>query len=431
MKRKLKNNIYLLLSFILVFSLGSCRQEEKKASAHNHEEVEYTCPMHPQILQNEPGTCPICHMDLVKKGGHAHNAEIGEDLNHLLKSTNSSSLSSIRTIAPEEKSMKVTTSANGIITYDTRQAFSIPFRFGGRIEKLFIRYNFQSIQKGQKILEIYSEELATAQRELLYLKENDGGNTELIESAKRKLLLLGASESQIQQLINTGKESYSFAVYSPYNGYVVEESALKVASQASPTSAMASGMGESPSSPVSANASTPIQLREGMYINKGETAFKVINADKVWAEFNLYQQDASNVELQQPVEITFDNGKKETIKATVDFIQPFFKEGESFTKIRIYLSNTGGKYKIGQLVTATFKSETGKTKWIPAEALVDLGTRTVVFVKKENVFQPQVITPGQRSGDSVEVLEGLEGDDQIAHNGQFMIDSESFIRIKN
>jgi len=441
MRKNLKSSIYLLFPIFFLLVFAGCKQEEKKTTTHSHEEEEYTCPMHPQIVQDEPGSCPICGMDLVKKGNHS-SAEVSEELNYVLKPTNTSTVSSIATVQLEEKSRQIKTISNGIVTYDTRQAFSIPIRFSGRIEKLFVTYNFQPVEKGQKILEIYSPDIVTAQRELLYLQESDPGNTSLMESAKEKLRLLGVTDKQIQQLNKTGRENYSLSIYSPYSGYMIEESALgnsaNLSQPAMSTSTSSGGgmggdgmgLGSTASTSISGPANqTEIQLREGMYLNAGQTAFRVINTDKVWAEFNIYQQDASNIKVNQPIEISFNDPGIDKIEAKVNFVQPFFEAGENFTKVRVYLSNPKGKYKVGQLATGTIVSESKNGKWIPSSAVLDLGTKTIAFVKKGNEFQPVAITTGQRSEDLIEVREGLSVGDKIAYNAQFMIDSESFIRI--
>src|SRR5439155_1581072 len=121
------------------------------------------------------------------KGKHNEEVKITAELNYLLKPVNSVVISSINTVAPVRKSMDVEVKANGIITYDTRSLTTISSRLNGRIEKLFVRNNFQPIYKGQKILEVYSPELLTAQRDLLYLLKSDKENSQLIEGAKEKL----------------------------------------------------------------------------------------------------------------------------------------------------------------------------------------------------------------------------------------------------
>lgn len=422
--------VYCLLP-IAILLMSACLQKRDHAS---HEQ--YTCPMHPIVIQDKPGSCPVCGMDLVKKGQHGEEVKITAALNYLLKPTNGIITSSIKTILPVQKSMPVETKLNGITTYDTRRFTSVPIRFGGRIEKLSIKYNFQPIKKGQKIFEIYSPELLTAQRDLLYLIKSDAENSQLIGGAKEKLRLLGVSDSQINQLISTGQESYSFAVHSPVDGYVVEEAALTAfipVGQSPSSSTMDGGMASSNRSNVkqtpSRSSGSELLTREGMYVNTGQSIFKIVNTDYVWAEFDVYQRDASFIKVNDPTQLTFDTS--ETVEANVNFIQPFFKSAESFVKVRIYLPNAGNKLRVGQLVTAAFKKPSKESIWIPLSARLDLGTKEIVFKKNHGVFRPKTIVTSRQSRDWVEVLSGLETSDSLAYNAQFMVDSESFIKVRN
>jgi multidrug efflux pump subunit AcrA (membrane-fusion protein) len=384
---------------IVLLIATSCHQKGEHAG-HDR----YTCPMHPSVIQDKPGTCPICGMDLVRKGQPGPEVKITAGLNYLLKPTNALVISSIKTVMPVQKAMEVTTKANGIITYDTRRVTSVPIRFAGRIEKLSIKYNFQPVQKGQKILEIYSPELVTVQRDLLYLQKSDKGNLVLIEGAKEKLRLLGIADSQISELISAGQEVYSFPVYSPVKGYVVEEAASRSGNE--------------------------LRVREGMYVSAGQTIFRVINTEAVWAEFNVYQRDAAFVKVNDPVRLTLDN-PSETREATVNFVQPFFKSGERFANVRVYLSNAGNKFKIGQLLTASFNKPATDSIWIPLSATLDLGAKEIAFYKRRGVFRPMEIVTARRSGGWIEVIRGLAPTDSLAYNAQFMVDSESFIKVRN
>ncbi|HEV8511956.1 MAG TPA: efflux RND transporter periplasmic adaptor subunit, partial [Cyclobacteriaceae bacterium] len=192
------------LFLVLLIAFG-CSQNKK----HEHAE-QYTCPMHPTVIKDTPGSCPVCGMDLVMKGKQNDDVKVGDDLSYLLKPVNSSVISTIKTVTPVKKSINIKAKANGVITYDTKAMSTISSRISGRVEKLFVKYNFQPVKKGQKILEIYSPELLTAQRDLLYLLKSDKENTQLIDGAKEKLRLLGATDQQIDQLVSTGKESTSF-----------------------------------------------------------------------------------------------------------------------------------------------------------------------------------------------------------------------------
>ena len=176
----------MLLGFI------SCNDNKDQHDGHKEAAATelYTCPMHPEIIREQPGKCPICGMDLVKKETDAKRiAEV--ELESLLKPTNEFVVSSIPVTTIQKREEQIEIEALGNIAYDTRQVGSISARVSGRIEKLYVKYRYQKISKGQHILDIYSPELLTAQQNLLFLLKNDAGNTTLIEAAKEKLLLLG------------------------------------------------------------------------------------------------------------------------------------------------------------------------------------------------------------------------------------------------
>src|SRR5882757_4600146 len=141
-------NCLLLIAYCL---LASCSQNKKQAQTE-----EYTCSMHPTVVLDKPGTCPVCGMDLVLKGKATGEVKAMGELNYLLKPVNAIVISSIKTVTPVRKSVELKTEANGMITYDTRRLTTISSRFSGRIEKLFVKSNFQPIHKGQRIFEIYS-----------------------------------------------------------------------------------------------------------------------------------------------------------------------------------------------------------------------------------------------------------------------------------
>jgi Cu(I)/Ag(I) efflux system membrane fusion protein len=144
----------------------------------------------------------------------------------------------------------------------------------------------------------------------------------------------------------------------------------------------------------------------------------------------LHSNDAMLIKVNDHVQIKLE-GSVEELDARVNFVQPFYKDGQSFTKVRVYLSNEGGKYRIGQLILASFNKASHDSMWIPLSAQLNLGTQKIVFVKRERIFQPREITVGNQSDNWTEVLKGIDARDSIAYNAQFMIDSESFIKIKN
>ncbi|WP_299761312.1 efflux RND transporter periplasmic adaptor subunit [uncultured Pontibacter sp.] len=438
MRKKSRNNILCLLALLMLVTLGACSHDEAE---HTAGDTEYTCPMHPQIVQNEPGTCPICGMDLVPKSGHGTAVEITEDLAFLLRPTNTTVVSSVATAKPQQKTVQATVKMEGIITYDPRRVYTVPARVGGRIEKLFVKYNFQPIRKGQKLMEIYSPELITAQKELLYLVQSAPEDKQLIEAARQKLRLLGATDAQINRLIRSGEESYTFALYSPYDGYIIGLNTA--APTATPSTAgvaaagIGSGMGSmgggSSAGATSGSLPTPtaedIQLREGMYVSTGQPLLRVVNPNQLWAEFNVPAGEVSALATGTPVQVTFPQLPDERLEAQVSFLQPFYEEGERFAKVRVYLPGQQRLAMVGQLVSARANYTTAPALWVPKTAVLDIGTRSMAFRKVNGVFEPVAVTVGTTEGNETQVVAGLQQGDVVAANAQFLVDSESFIKV--
>jgi Cu(I)/Ag(I) efflux system membrane fusion protein len=415
---------------VTILTMTACSSDKHAEHADT-----YTCPMHPTVVSDRPGTCPVCGMDLVRKARPGEEVKVTEELARLIKSPNESVVASVKIIKGEFKSMPVSVKAQGIVTYDTRSIYTIPARIGGRLEKVFLKYSFQPVRKGQKVAEIYSPELITAQRELLYLIENDSRNSALIESAKSKLQLLGATQSQIDDVIRSKEASFTFSIYSAYDGYVIREDqeapAVTTTSSSSSSSGMDGGMGASgaSSTPKSTamNASGSELIREGNYVSTGQTLFKVVNTSALRIELDLPVAQAGRVAMNDDVEL--DLGNQMMVQAKVDFVQPFFTEGEEFVKVRLYVKNAG-ELKIGQLVSATIQMKPVESLWVPREAVLDLGLEKIVFTKERDAFKPVNVKVGIRTDGWVEIIQGISSSDEIASNAQYLVDSESFIKTK-
>lgn len=434
------NAAVLLALFSLLFS-GCTSGKKDEHSAHDT--IEYTCSMHPQIMQEKPGSCPVCGMELVKKSSGGNEIVITEDLKNLIKPTNTSVVAKIQTTHAERKTLTVNVGASGVINYDTRKTYSIPVRFGGRIEKLFLKYNYQPVKKGQVIMEIYSPELLTAQRELLYVVNEQKEDKQLFESAKQKLLLLGLTAEQIEKVIAAGKETFAFPVLSPFSGYIVESTTptdLPQSNMPQQGSMGSGGMGKKTSggmqpSAMNASSSAPslgqqISIREGTYVSTGQSLFKVIDGTRLWAE--LYFQANEGVQVRKGDQIQLQvKGYDGAISSRADFIQPFFSEGKQFLEVRSYLNDSRNTIRVGQLVTAKVTQTRTNALWIPKNATWDLGVRQIVFLKNKGTFTPLKVKIGLESDGWIEIIEGLDESSEIAINAQYLVDSESFIKVMN
>jgi len=436
MKRKLRNRNsvdgrwfisrwlkdYGLWTIVISLLVFACSSKETSSIET------YTCPMHPTVEANTPGSCPVCGMDLVRKAKAGEEVTMTKELNQLIKSPNRIITTSIKTMRAEYKSLPITSELFGIVTYDTRSIYVIPTRIGGRLEKVFLKYNFQPVTKGMKIAELYSPELLSAQRELLFLVQNDSDNKALIDGAISRLKFLGATEKQVTDLMNNQKVTSTFTIYSPYEGYLTLDDQLPEL-QPSPLSSTiksSGGMGMS-SATVSANQLTNFSKslpREGSYVETGQALFKIVSSTATWIEFELPAADAQTIKKGDEIQLIFKNEKN---KAKVDFIDPFTERLEDFVRIRTYYkSNT---LLIGQLVKGVINLSSKSSLWLPTSAVLDLGLDQVVFIKEQNQFSAKKVQVGLRANNSFEITSGLTSGDEVAIDAHYLVDSEGFVKV--
>ena len=386
---------------------------------HSHIAVEYTCSMHPQILSDTPGSCTVCGMDLILKE-KVDVKPVDISLESLLKPTNEFVVSTIPVTTIQKSSTQIEIEALGNIAYDTRQVGSISSRVSGRIEKLYVRYRFQKINKGQHILDIYSPELMTAQQNLLFLLKNDAANETFIQAAKDKLLLLGMSNVQLHQIILSKKPSLTISVYSIYSGHIHES--ISVGKMNNEISGAMKDI---------ALMTEELNLKEGMYIQKGQSIFTVYNPDKAWVILNIFGESQGLVKEGNAVRIVPETAPGNDFRATINFVEPFFRKDSKTLTARIYFDNTRLKIPIGSQVKATIFGNAKEAYWLPKDAIVSLGLDKLVFKKSLDGFVTRKVNTGVTYKNQIQVLSGLHERDSVAVNAQFLMDSESFIKVKN
>ena len=408
--------IIFISTITLFFIAAGCKTKKDPHANMEMAKDVYTCPMHPQIIRDKPGKCPICGMQLVKKETDGKKAD-DIDMEALLKPTNEFVISSISVTTMQKREEQIEIEALGNIAYDTRQAGSISSRVAGRIEKLYVRYRYQKISKGQHILDIYSPELMTAQQNLLFLLKNDPANTTFIQAAKEKLLLLGMSNQQMQQIILSGKPSLTIAVYSDYSGHIHE-------------AAKGVGMNAAPGTMNDISLITEeLSLKEGMYLQKGQSIFTVYNPDRAWAILNIYAENQGLVKTGNTVRVTPETAPGKDFRASIDFIEPFYRKESKTLTARVYFNNSVLKIPIGSQIRATIFGNAKDAYWLPKEAVVSLGMDKVVFQKTGDGFKALKINTGIIHKNHIQILSGINETDSVAVNAQYLMDSESFIKI--
>lgn len=415
MKDQGRYQILLFMLLLFFFSCSNRKQTDHTEHQQQAEQVIYTCPMHPEIIRDAPGSCPICGMDLVRK--ETGNKAVQDiELEDLLKPTSGFVVSSIPVTTMEEREEDIELSVVGRVDYDTRQSGVISSRIKGRIERLYVRYRYQPIQKGQKIMDIYAPELVTAQQNLIFLLRNDAGNTSLIDAAKNRLLLMGMTSNQVAQVIRSKTPQYSVPVFSNYSGFVTE---LNKAANSS-----AGNMQNTVTN-------QELSIKEGMYVQSGQSLFSVYNPARAWILLDLFPEQQILVKTGNVVRIVPETAPHQSFRAKIDYIEPVFRSGTKTLNARVYFNNASLRLPIGSRVSATIFANPKRANWIPNEAVVSLGRDKIVFLKEQGGFRAHPIGTGLQLRGHTEVTSGLSENDSIALNAQFLIDNEAFIKVNN
>jgi membrane fusion protein, copper/silver efflux system len=348
--------------------------------------------------------------------------------------TNHTVIANQQMIKPMHGSMDYAAIANGYVTIDSRRNRKVSVRTAGRIERLYVRYNYQYVQKGEKILELYSPELNTYLAEYLYILRSK--DSVLLSKAKQKLLLLGLSSSQISQMASSGAVSPMISVYSPYGGYVLfsPSGGSNMPSQIPAASGM-DGMAPTNNSGMNtAFASLPDNsIREGMYLNKDQTIFWINDFRQVLGVLAFNKMDEKYIKKGQTAVVESELLPNQPFRSSIQLIEPVYEKGQRFTQARVYLNNAGKILRQNSLLTAKVFMD-AHSLLIPQSSVQYLGRIAVVWVKvastrdSNSVFQARAVRLGRVSDGMAEVLKGLKEDDLIAKDASYMADSETIIK---
>ena len=386
------------------------------------------------------GIAVILLISACKEQKNAHRdpggVRIDSNLSHLLKPSNEQVVSALPVIKAAYGSKIFSEEVQGIVNYDARNQHNISSKVSGRIERLWIKYNYQPVKKGQLIMEIYSPDLAAAQQELLFIHRT-GNDPFMLAQGKQRLILLGMTPSGINNLLKTGKPGYRIPVYSNASGYILEKTATAAVSPLQAPSAAATSGGDGMNSmgggassaaiPAALPVASPVLLREGQYVSAGASLFTIYSSDRMVAEFSLRAAFAAHLKKGRKFIFYKTADKSESQVVEIGLIQPTFKNGENFTIARVYLENP--KVKPGQLLTARIPVLLRASWWLPEPAVLSVGNKRVVFKKEGNVFLPKVVDAGITIGGMVQIKEDISNWN-ISKNAAYLVDSESFIKMR-
>lgn len=374
-----------------------------KEAAHNHDEVAgtnqmWTCSMHPQIMKNESGDCPICGMDLIPAVTKSEGLAVDE----FKLTKNAMALANIQTsVVGKSKTESNAIKLSGKIAENEEANVVQVSYFSGRIEKLYVSFTGEEVRKGQLLASIYSPELFAAQQELLTAATLKESQPALYNAVRNKLKLWKLSESQINQIETSGKIKENFPVYATVSGTVSQ----KLVSQ-------------------------------GETIKQGQALLKIVNLNSVWANFDVYENQIELFKKGQSITITTNANPNKLIMAKVSFIDPILDTRTRTVKLRAVLNNTSNEFKPGMFVEGKIegiKSNKEQVLIIPSTAVLWTGKRSIIYIKtdpNEPIFEIREIILGNKLGDNYEVLEGLNNEDEIVTNGTFTVDAAAQLQGK-
>lgn len=458
--RKILTILLPLTLFATGWWFGLPSQESEQAMADHAGDEVWTCSMHPQIRQPNPGLCPICEMDLIPLQDSGEGG-----IREVTVSAEASALLNLQ-VSPVVRTAAVAdVSLFGRIAYDERSISTITSRIGGRIDRLFVDFTGAKVRKGDHLAEIYSPEIYVAQREVIEATKairNQSANSSdpvrqtrlrLLKASREKLRLLQLSEEQIDEIASQEDPSDRITIRSPQDGIVVGK---------------------------------PVNL--GSYVKTGDPLFKVADLSKVWLLLEAYESDLPWLRYAQDVAFSIEAIPGEEFHGRIAFIDPDINPATRVTQVRVNVGNPGQKLKPGMFARARVESRMtnrGKVvdpsmegKWIspmhpeivkdgpgfcdickmplvpsaelgfitevdlkddlpllvPASAVLQTGERAVVYVripeKSEPTFEGREVVLGPKVGKQFIVGNGLSEGELVVSQGAFKLDSELQIKAK-
>ncbi len=435
MKRKVILLAALLTLSGAAFFTVRWLQPAPSQHAQSAEKQLYTCGMHPQIVQDKPGDCPICGMKLqpVRKQppGVQPAASNGERKVKYYKSTmrlgeisqtprkDSMGMDMVpvyegeaeetATIAIDPATVQtmgvrlgeVSTGplrravrTVGVVDFDETALTDVTTKFKGWIEKLFVDATGREVKKGEPLFETYSPEVYNA--ELEYVSLIRSGNVPLAKTTLERLELLDVPGSHLEKLTESGKASRAISMVSPANGVVIEKNAVA-----------------------------------GMMFEPGMNLYRLADLSIIWIKAQIYEQDMPFVQLGQEARARIASLPGEAFVGRVTYVYPTLDPKTRTAQVRMEFHNPGLRLKPGMFTTVELESELEPSAiLVPESAVLRSGDTTTVFVALDGgKFDPRNISIGQRdSSGKYQVLHGLAAGERVVTSAQFMLDSESQLR---
>jgi membrane fusion protein, copper/silver efflux system len=390
------------LVFVFGFGYGRWYSTRPAAAAGARKPVYYVDPMHPWYKSDKPGIAPDCGMNLepVYADAGAQSAEESSP-NTMQVGADKQQLIGVKYGYAEWSTEGQTIRAAGRVTADETRIVRVHSKVEGWIDQVTADFTGQAIQKGQPLLTLYSPELLASQQELLLalkarglmqhssMAESGANSAALVEAARHRLELFDLTGEQIAEVEKTGKPVKSIALYAPAGGFVTARNAFP-----------------------------------GQKIMPETELYTISDLSRVWVMADVYESDAPQIRVGQSARITLPGGG--SLEARVSYLQPQIDPATRTLKARLEMANPNGRLRPDMFVDV--EMEVGGTRRLmaPADAVLDSGAEKTIFLDRGNgQFEPRHVETGDRIGDRVEIVKGLQARERIVTSGAFLLNSES------
>ena len=377
---------------LIVIVIPSCKTKPKVAVATKDPDIYYTCSMHPQVMEDHPGNCPICGMKMIQakksqsqKPGEVQLSNVQMELGNI----------QVDTIRDGSIGNDMVLSAT--LNFNQKKITAISARIAGRVDNLYFKNIGTYVHKGDKLFDLYSEELNNAKQEYILALQNQHelGNTlidykQIAESSKNKLLLWGMTESQINDLAATRKVSPLTSFYSTANGYI-----------------------------------TTLDIKEGDYVMEGGTIMQLADLSTLWAEAQVYTSQLSAIDSKGTATVQIPDLNNLEINGEIAFVNPEINPDTRINLIRITIPNNNNQLHPGMPAYVYLKSRQHKGLTLPSNAVLRDSKSALVWIKTgEHSFEVKMVETGTEDNNNIEITSGLKEGDVVVVSGAYLLNSE-------
>ncbi|MBN1458118.1 MAG: efflux RND transporter periplasmic adaptor subunit [Armatimonadetes bacterium] len=364
----------------------------------------WTCPMHPSVIRSEPGQCPICGMDLIplQETKSEYESEVeGHGIVEI--SPEKQQLIGVVTTRVERRPLAREVRTVGIVTVDEERVSDVHTKFEGWVERLYADETGRLLRRGEPLLTIYSPELVSTQEEYLLalrsrkrtkdspFEEVRRSGDSMVAAARRRLELWDISDREIDELARTGVVKKALTLSAPSTGYIMEKSVV-----------------------------------EGMRVMPGMALYRLADLSRVWVDVDIYEYEAASVAEGMSATLTTSSYSEIKLSGRVTYVYPTVDMKTRTLTARLEFPNPNLLLKPGMYGDVLIETPQAEALAIPEQAVLDSGTRKVVFVKEdEGTFVPREVEIGPRMAEYYPVLSGLAAGEEVVSSPNFLIDSES------